>query len=268
MSSSTDAAAMISSPPVGQSADTPEVSLPFSFNVLPLECRQQILCELPDIQSLKSAILSHSSLYSAFYNHKPAVILQIIQRHIPRNLLAYAVLCYRARNIEPWTRAKVLDILDLYFNRGLVESFKWTIGSALDLTKFHESVTFFTNDYIDNALGLVAPLNFPIHAPSETEWCRVARAFYLQETISHLFCFRNRDECWISGGIKYARPSPSEFRHREKYEIFFGKHAPWEMEQIGAVNEYLYWKISPGMSILYYSCSSISPLTINVTTSF
>ncbi|EAW20366.1 uncharacterized protein NFIA_100030 [Aspergillus fischeri NRRL 181] len=247
MSFLTDAAAMISSPPVRQDADRREAPS-FSFNVLPLECRQQILCDLPDTESLKSAILSHSSLYSAFYNHKTPIILQIIQRHIPRDLLAYAVLCSHARNIEPWTRAKVLDILDLYFNRRLVESFKWTIRAALDLVKFHESVAFFADDYIDNALGLVAPLNFPIHAPSETEWCRVARVFYLQETIGHLFCFRNRGERWITGGINYARPSPSEFQHREKFDIFFGKHAPWEMEQIGAVNEYLYWRISPAFN--------------------
>lgn len=189
----------------------PEGSPPFSFDVLPLECRQQILCDLPDIGSLQSAILSHSSLYSAFYNHKNAIILQIIQRHIPRELLPYTVLRFHARNIEPWTRAKVLDILELYFNRRLVDSFKWTIGAALALVTFHGSVTFFTNEYIDNALGLVAPLNFPTHAPSEAEWTRVARAFYLQETINHLFCFRNQGERCISGGIPYARPLDLEF---------------------------------------------------------
>ncbi|GFF87321.1 hypothetical protein IFM53868_05109 [Aspergillus udagawae] len=248
MFSPVDTTVVISSSPIHQHADIREASPLFSFNALPLECRQQILCDLPDIESLKSAILGHSSLYSAFHNHKTAIIFRIIQRHIPRGLLAYAVLCSHARDIEPWTRAKVLDILDLYFNRRLIDSFKWTIGRALALVTFHESVTFFTNDYIDNALGLVAPLNFPIHAPSETEWCRVARAFYLQEAINHLFCFRNREERWISGGIKYARPSPSEFRPREKLEIFFSKHAPWEMEQIGAVNEYLYWKISPAFN--------------------
>ena len=262
---------MISSPPVGQNADIREASPPCLFNALPLECRQHILCDLPDIESLKSVLLSHSSLYSAFYNYKTPIILQIVQRHIPRELLAYAVLCYHARKIEPWTRAKVLDILDLYFNCRLVESFEWTIGAALNLVKFHESVTFFANDYIDNALGLVAPLNFPVHAPSETEWCRVARAFYLQETINHLFCFRNREERWITGGIKYARPSTSEFQHREKYEIFFGKHAPWEMEQIGAVNEYLYWKISPGISFsptsLHFVHLDSVPLTLYVTSS-
>ncbi|KAH1402993.1 hypothetical protein KXV89_002145 [Aspergillus fumigatus] len=236
MSSWTGAAAMISSPS--------------SFHALPLECRQQILCDLPDIQSLKSAILGHSALYAAFYNYQSPIILQVIQRQIPADLLAYAVLCSHARNIEPWTRAKVLDILDLYFNRRLVESFQWTIRAALDLVKFHESVTFFANDYIDNALGLVAPLNFPIHAPSETEWCRVARAFYLQETIGHFFCFRNGGERWITGGIRYARPCPSEFHHREKFDIFFGKHAPWEMEQVGAVNEYLYWRISPAFNTI------------------
>ncbi|KAF7156289.1 hypothetical protein CNMCM5623_009682 [Aspergillus felis] len=252
---STDATVIISSPPVHHDVDIREASPSLSFNVLPLECRQQILRDLPDIESLKSAILSHSSLYSAFSNHKTPIILQVIQRQIPRELLAYAVLCSHARNIEPWTRSKVLDILDLYFNRRPVDSFNWTIGAALDLVSFHESVTFFTNDYIDNALGLVAPLYFPIHAPSETEWCRVARAFYLQEAINHLFRFRNIEEHWINGRIKSSRLSPSDFRPQERIEIFYSKHAPWEMEQIGAVNEYLYWKISPGMSIpCYVSC--------------
>jgi hypothetical protein len=250
----------------------PEGSPPFSLDVLPLECRQQILCDLPDIEPLQSAILSHSSLYSAFYNHKKAIILHIIERHIPRDLLPYAVLSFHARKIEPWTKTKVLDILGQYFDRRLVNSFQWTIGAALALVTFHESVTFFTDDYIDNALGLVAPPNFPTHAPSEAEWCRIARAFYLQEAINHLFCYRNKRERWISSGIPYAHPSPSEFSSREKFDIFFSKHAPWELEQIGAVNEYLYWKISPGMfPCCYFSCFRSGrslPLTLNVTSSF
>ncbi|KAF7122477.1 hypothetical protein CNMCM5793_000502 [Aspergillus hiratsukae] len=195
MPSPTDPTVMSSSPSIQQDPNMREGSPPFSFDVLPLECRQQIL---------------------SFYNYKNAIILHIIERHIPRELLPYDVMCSHARNIQPWTRAKVHDILELYFNRRLVDSFQWTIGAALALVKFHESVTFFTNDYIDSAL----------------------------EAINHLFCSRNERERWISGGIPYARPSPSEFSPREKFEIFFSKHAPWEMEQIGAVNEYLYWKIS------------------------
>lgn len=43
---------------------------------LPTEVKQTILCHLPDLHALKAAILSHSSLYSAFVDRKESIAFQ------------------------------------------------------------------------------------------------------------------------------------------------------------------------------------------------
>lgn len=71
-----------------------------SLRSLPTEVKQAILCHLPDLHALKAAILSHSSIYSAFLDGKELIALRVLLNFIPRGLLPDAALAFDASTMR------------------------------------------------------------------------------------------------------------------------------------------------------------------------
>ena len=215
---------------------------------LPIEIKQVILCHLTDLSTLKAAILSHSTIYSAFINKKPPITIQVSLNYIPQDLFPDAVLAFHASTIESWTwsrramtqdwtREWVLSILDYHRNDGLPRSI--SLKEVFTMKKLYQVIRFFTSDFIAAALARKSS-TLPQHPPSSQEWNRVARSFYRFEIYRHLF--RMRDS-YDYGSDEFKRPKLSlDFKEEEQWEVYYRHYAVWELEQLASVSEYLFRK--------------------------
>ena len=223
----------------------PPASRP-SLCTLPLESRQAILCHLQDLQTLQAAILSHPAIYSAFVDRKQFIIYQILTNAISPELLPDAIFAFSASSVEvePWTRQKVLSIIEQYRTHKILASVKPTLKDAFAIQEMYYDIHFFASNFISTAFSTNS--NLPSHSPSFAEWCRVARNLYGFEVYRHLF--RKRDS-WRRRKFK---PSP-DFTFQEQWDIFYKDYAVWELEQLACVSEYLFRSIAVRMSISSFS---------------
>ena len=227
---------------------------------LPTEVKQAILCRLPDLHALKAAILSHSSIFSAFVNGKELITIQVLLNLIPHELLPDAAFALDASSIEgwtwsrgtttqDWTREKVLAILDRHRNYQIPRSI--SLNDAFAMQKLYQVVETFTSDLITAAPSSNPAL--PQCPPSSQEWNRVARSFYRLEVYRHLF--RNRDD--YDYGDKFERPKPApDFQEEEQWDVYYKHYAVWELEQLVTAGEYLFRrtairKFSSGFPAMY-----------------
>lgn len=126
---------------------------------LPVECRQALLVCMPDISTLRSAVLSHPSLYTAFLDRRDFIIKRILSSVISSDaLLAEAFSVLDSSNVEPWTRVKVHDILDRW-NRHYIPT-HIAMKDAIRIEKFHSSAAYFELDFAAAALSEDSVSNF------------------------------------------------------------------------------------------------------------
>lgn len=232
---------------------------------LPIEIKQVILYHLTDLSTLKAAILSHSTIYSAFTNKKASITIQVSLNSIPQDLFPDAVFAFHASTIEgwtwsrramtqDWTRERVLSILDYHRNDRLPRTI--SLKEAFAMKKLYRVIKFFTSDFIAAALAR-KPSTLPQHPPSSQEWNRVARSFYRFEIYRHLF--RMRDRCDYPGFDREKRPKRSlDFKEEEQWEVYYRHCAVWELEQLASVSEYLFRRTAIRKSTtvyLYQRCS-------------
>ncbi|PLB51354.1 hypothetical protein P170DRAFT_464271 [Aspergillus steynii IBT 23096] len=200
---------------------------------LPIECRQAILCYLPDMHALKAAVLSHPAMYSAFIDRDEWILSRIMGKVIPGDLLPDAIFEYSSSALEndSWTRERVLNLIEQHGAHHVPSSFKWTPGAAFHMQTFYRHVRFFTLGFVDSAFEVYPALQG--RAVSSPEWCRMARSFYRVEIYRHLF--RRRDHV-------QKKPSP-DFPYHEQTEIYYERFAAFELEQLACVSEYLFRKV-------------------------
>lgn len=213
---------------------------------LPIEVKQVILYNLTDLSTLKAAILSHSTIYSAFINKKTPITVQMSLNSIPQDLFPDAVFAHNTSTIESWTwsrramtqdwtRERVLSILDYHRNDRLPRPI--SLKEAFAMKKLYQIIKFFTSDFIAAALAR-KPSTLLQHPPSSQEWNRVARSFYRFEIYRHLF--RMRDS-YDYGSDRFKRPKHSlDFKGEEQWEVYYRHYAVWELEQLASVSEYLF----------------------------
>lgn len=106
----------------------------------------------------------------------------------------------------------------------------WTLNEALRLERLHVSVDWFANKFATEALAK-DPLSRS-HAPViPQEKARFQRALYRFEIYCNLFREVKRVQSLVCP---------------EQKTVFFSNFAPWEIEQIGCVHDYLIRAIIPG----------------------
>ncbi|PWY90395.1 hypothetical protein BO94DRAFT_593208 [Aspergillus sclerotioniger CBS 115572] len=206
---------------------------------LPLEITQAILCHLPDLETLQSTVFAHPALSSAFTEHKEYILHQILSHTIPPELLPDAILAFNASTIEadPWTRERVLSILDEHKSRQIPPSFRLTVKTAFSMQTLHRQVHAFTSEFLSTALSQMFFIGFPSSvSPSYTEECRTARSFYRFEIHQHLFRMREPR-------AGFNKPSP-DFRLAEQWNIHYRHYPVWEVEQLMSVCDFLFRTIA------------------------
>ena len=211
----------------------PEPTVGVSFESFPLELKHCILSALPDVSTLRAAVLSHSSIYHAFKSAENIITTDVLQNQIPADLLPDARIVLDSSRLNQWSRDKVRTLLKSYTGRRGERYTKWTLSDAIRVGKLYEHVSFFSKDLANKALSawpknnLYNPLTDPL---SSTEIRRLCRTFYRFELYCNLFRqYAYEDE-------RYTR--------REQKTIFFDLHSHWENEQLGCVHDYLFRRMS------------------------
>jgi hypothetical protein len=162
-------------------------------------------------------------------------------------LLSEAIAVLKSSQIEPWTREKVLGILDCYFSREVPPGFEYTISDAIWIQRLHGVIEAFVADFATIALSenpLTGASENPGDLPmSDHERRRIVSSFYRFELYTRLFQQRNQRD------VRNRRhvPTPEEttdFDPEEQWDVFFQKFSPWEIEQLISVDEYLYRELS------------------------
>lgn len=187
---------------------------------LPPEITQAIFCCLPDVASLKSLVLSHSSLYHVYLDAESLVLGEILRRQIGSEMISFATVLSKSYNLRPWSKAGVLDILSRLHEREA--PMLWTLPQALCVSQFHTHVEFFVAGFAVAKLADETPKELSSH-----EKLRITRSFYLFELYCNLFRARK--------SVKTDR-----FSAEEQRDLFFTRFAPWENEQLGCIHDYLF----------------------------
>lgn len=188
---------------------------------LPVEIKQEIMLNLPDVAFLKSLSTARLSFHNIFKYDKSGITRQVLL-----NALRYEVLPAAIAAFESSRRTDYNDEIGRAFGEKYLDSdnygpIEWKPSEALHISDFHQHVQFFTEDFAAKTLA-----NLPASATiianqtplTEREVNRFMRAFYWFET------YRNIP----SGG------------QNRRGEGFFTHFALWELEQLGCVHDYLF----------------------------
>ena len=134
----------------------PESNGGLSFETFPLELKHCILSALPDVSTLRAALLSHSSIYHAFKVAENIITTHVLHNQIPANLLPDARIVLDSSRLNLWSRDKVTTLLANYTRRRGETYRKWTLSDAVRVSKLYEHVSFFSKDLANEASSPVA----------------------------------------------------------------------------------------------------------------
>ena len=208
---------------------------------MPVELRQELLGFLPDLISLRSAVLTCSSFYEAFISAEVLVTTRVLGNQVDLEVLPEALAVLESSHLQPWTRQRIQDFVrDHLDSRKPQLPSQWTLAQAISLGSLHRHVqsfaTAFASDALTKQLGANELNTIPNYPPSHDEIHRIQRALYRFELYCNLF----RD------------PKRTLFNIKEQIPLFFFKFSPWEIEQLGIIHDYLFRVISPGIVLLHH----------------
>lgn len=208
---------------------------PNPLESLPLELKQELLCALPDILSLRSTILSCYSFYNAFIATERLITTRVLKNQLNAEILPEAVAALQASQSRPRSRQRTLDFIDEHLHTRAPPPDSWTLSNAWSMSRLHFSVESFAASFVAEMLNpssefayIDAPPAWPL---SRNEMNRIQRAFYRFEIYFNLF----RD--------------PDLFGFHEKKKPFFFNFSHWENEQLACIYDYLYRATCPGMNM-------------------
>ena len=226
------------------------------FDTLPPELKQEIISLLPNVSSVKSAMMTCASLYHAFHDAEPLILTRVLQKQIHPDIAFEALLSYKTWLLdqtfkaldEPWDTDAVRDVLRSYNgNRSPSLRSEWVLRNALFLSNLHEQVEFFSQRFASSALSIDltgAPFSSYEAQPSAGEIHRIQRTFYRFEIYCNLFRLHERKGRY--GPRNLLRPS-QRICPREQQRILFEQFPPWENEQLACIRDYLINQVSVRM---------------------
>lgn len=219
-------------------SDEHETAQPSPIESLSVELVRMILSALPDVATLQKTAISCPLFYHAFLEVEKSISTQILSLQMDYDVLPEAVAAFessKARNIHSGTKdIDCLEAVTDYIARNLRQRPEppklWTLNEALRLEQLHISVSWFANKIATEALAK-DPLNRTNAIATPQEISRIQRALYRFEIYCDLFRQINRKQ--------------SVFYPNQK-TLFFSNFAPWEIEQLGCVHDFLARAVTPG----------------------
>lgn len=216
---------------------------PSPIETLSVELVRMILSALPDIATLQKTAISCPLFYHAFLEVEKFISTRIISSQVDHEVLpeAFAAIeSSKARKIHSGTKhSDNKEAVTVYIARNLRQRPEppklWTLNEAVRLEKLHISVSWFANKFATEALAK-DPLNRTNAIATPQEISRIQRALYRFEIYCNLFRDINKKQ-----SIFYP----------DQKTLFFSNFAPWEIEQLGSVHDFLARAVTPGESQAY-----------------
>lgn len=214
---------------------------------LPTELLCICLKLLPDTNSLRNAILAHSSFYGAFAANKKGITASVLRNEIPTEIYDHALANFIV-NSRSYSSPIFESIRNLNKVSTCVEQLRHecdmaskrdvSLGEALLISQTNENVTQLCGLILGNGAHREKHSLFPlwnaIHfpKPSHSERTRVYQAIYLFNILS-TFC-RSFDIT-----VESDRRNIEEFRRHLQQCIVERLMAPWEFYHVIGIRAYL-----------------------------
>ncbi|KAI9839078.1 MAG: hypothetical protein M1837_002255 [Sclerophora amabilis] len=206
-----------------------------SIESLPVELKRAILSALPDVSTIKSAVLSSPSLYNAYIDAHHQILHEVLLKKLHPSLVSDALLTLRSSKLG--AKAKDREMVQTFIQTWLRDrppplEPKWTLPDSIAVNELQSHVDFFSADFASSALSANPLDGSPDDSPSpptEMESCRIQRAFYRFELHCHLF--------------RHQHHQRLHHPHEDSC-LFFASHSPWENEQLACIHDYLYKRLS------------------------
>ncbi|KAK2601303.1 hypothetical protein N8I77_010763 [Diaporthe amygdali] len=223
------------------------------------------------MQSLGSAISSHSIFYQSFRDDTKRIVQGILRNQIPPELMQYAAAAFETKFVDNNDEVKVGTLLRSAFEgigcqQNGVQFQEWCLEWIFDhnvdgtgfptalitrlgdqtyqsmgavsianvFSKTHSIVEYFCGRFARERLPLIQHLMVgrrPEACPSKREAFRIRRALYRFQIYCNLL-FRNEND---------FRPGRRVRQMRSSYIVrhFFGCFSPWVDEQLACIHDYL-----------------------------
>jgi hypothetical protein len=193
---------------------------------LPTEVQQVIMSASTDACSLRSLVLSCSTLYCSFKEADSLIISQVLHNEIGSSVLPEAALTLRSPRRPPKYDK---EFQNHFLVPRQLSPQTWKLSEAVRMSKTAFYIRFFATDYIERVR-----YKWPddVVFPSQAEIERVERAFYRFEIYCTMFRY---------GQANYR------FDISEQRRLFFSHFSPWENEQLACIHDYLARLVAPGM---------------------
>ncbi len=206
---------------------------------LSIELHRLILLELDDIGSLGCAILSCHALHSAFSINPGVIATQVLVNQVGCDVLPEAIAAFESSRAGA-EKDDFVGFMAQHVYRRSVCSISATPAEAASFAKLdvcsRQLVHMFANDCLaevptPKAEEDVADQSSDVSlAPTPSERARIRRALYRFET----FCNIAR------------RILPGVFYPDTRLDSFCSRFSPWENEQVGCIQDFLFRLVSPG----------------------
>ncbi|KAI1213130.1 uncharacterized protein F4807DRAFT_312305 [Annulohypoxylon truncatum] len=203
---------------------------------LPPELIRAILSELDSLDTLHCAVLSCRVLWYCFSGNSSGISTRIVFNHLdPCDVRPEALAALQASSLPGPTISLVREFCALHLsNRHVDSGISVTIAEAAAIAKLQSTVSRLADEFVKTN---IRKLPTPTHGeqtslslePSKSEKRRIMRALYAIEIFYNLF----RKTTMSDEGVGQCMNE------------FLLNFAPWEIEQIACVHEFLFLHISP-----------------------
>lgn len=196
---------------------------------LPTELSGEILSAIDDLPTLSSASLASRTLHNAFANEKRTILSRVLANHMGIDVIADALAAVESidATCEGWDPF----LVEPDYVPNLL-----TTDQVYSIAKLSAVVRELAKLFVQSATG-VRP---EIQTPNESELARIERTFYRFETFRDLF-----------GTSSIDLPT-----FKMTTDAFFAALAPWEVEQLGCIHDFIFHQIKPGTDTTFLCCSA------------
>lgn len=197
---------------------------------LPPELVQEIMSQVSDLATLRSAVSSCRYLRSSFLGVENLIIKNVLKRFLGSERIHDAVTIENLR-LTSDISASLSEYLD---PKRCLDLPKWSLPELHHVEQLHLSVQYFSQDLVAKMKSDddLQKQGFTLQSePTTAEFSRIERSLYQLEAL-----FR-----YLKGKIGNSEMMESSVAH------FLSNFAPWENEQLACVYEHLKRALSQGI---------------------
>lgn len=223
---------------------------------MPLDIHLNILEQLPDVLSLKTAVIALEPLHRAFTACSKSIATRVLRNELPEHIWGYAVVSQML--LDGIVQAPDLDGTEVSDFASHVDAVRMlrdaapqalvSLSAALAMSRLHRKVSelraLFIQDCAYSGKQQFLPLLDSIRhrPPTPTELNRIEKALYLFQILTCLCRNMTFSETASSGYAARCRAKVAELQRCLVTRLM----APWELYQVIAVECY-FWRALHGL---------------------